>query len=89
MREVDFENMLATPRASQDHKPIRALAPTEANGTHGRTLVADIGNQFPEVTGENGIRPPSSTRPVLNPEFVERMMGFPIGWTDLNASETR
>jgi hypothetical protein len=89
LREVDFENMLATPRASQDHKPIRPLAPTEANGTHGKTLVADIGNQFPEVTGESGTQPPSCTRPVLNPEFVERMMGFPIGWTDLNVSETR
>ena len=86
---LNQQNMLATPRASKDHKPIRPLAPTEANGTHGRTLVADIGNQFPEVTGESGTQPPSSTRPVLNPEFVERMMGFPIGWTDLNVSETR
>lgn len=25
----------------------------------------------------------------LNPEWVEWLMGFPIGWTDLNASETR
>jgi hypothetical protein len=25
----------------------------------------------------------------LNPEFVEFMMGFPIGWTDLEASEMR
>jgi len=24
----------------------------------------------------------------LNPEFVEWLMGFPIGWTDLDASET-
>lgn len=24
----------------------------------------------------------------LNPQFLERMMGFPIGWTELNASET-
>ena len=25
----------------------------------------------------------------LNPTWVEWLMGFPIGWTDLNASETR
>tara|TARA_R110000803_G_scaffold50703_3_gene105050 strand:+ start:1612 stop:2070 length:459 start_codon:yes stop_codon:yes gene_type:complete len=25
----------------------------------------------------------------LNPLFVEEMMGFPIGWTDLNHSETQ
>lgn len=85
LREVDFENMLATPRASQDYKPIRPLAPSEANGTHGKTLVADIGSQYLEGTGENGTLAPSCTRPVLNPEFVERMMGFPIGWTDLSA----
>jgi hypothetical protein len=25
----------------------------------------------------------------LNPQFVEEMMGFPIGWTDLEHSETQ
>jgi hypothetical protein len=24
----------------------------------------------------------------LNPEFVEWLMGYPIGWTDLDHSET-
>ena len=24
----------------------------------------------------------------LNPEWVEWLMGFPLGWTDLNVSET-
>lgn len=24
----------------------------------------------------------------LNPTWVEYLMGFPLGWTDLNASET-
>jgi hypothetical protein len=115
---VIAKDMLATPRASQDHKPIRPLAPSEANGTHGKTLVADIGNQLLptptvqdaknngsesqqkrntkplnavainlslEETGNNGESP---LRLGLNPEFVEAMMGFPIGWTDLNPSET-
>jgi hypothetical protein len=84
LREVDFESMLPTPATSQDHKPIRPLIPSEKNGTHGIMLVGAIGSQFPEVTGESGTLAPSSTRPVLNPEFVERMMGFPIGWTDLS-----
>jgi hypothetical protein len=78
------KDMLATPRASQDYKPIRPLAPSEANGTHGKTLVADIGSQYLEETGKSGTLVPSCTRPVLNPEFVEKMMGFPIGWTDLS-----
>ena len=26
--------------------------------------------------------------PVLNVEFAERLMGFPVGWTELELSET-
>ena len=38
---------------------------------------------------ENGkIENPELTGLKLQPEFVELMMGFPIGWTDLNALET-
>jgi hypothetical protein len=110
--EIEFSS-LATPRASQDYKPIRQLSPSEAGGTHGRTLVADIGremlptptaqdaknnggisqmnrntiplnmvliNQSKQEIGDNG---KSIPRLGLNPEFVEAMMGFPIGWTDL------
>ena len=107
---------LATSTASQDYKPIRPLSPSEANGTHGRTLVADIGremlptptaseqkyrlkgnsqqskcleakarrgeliNSSLEEIGDNG---KSAPRLGLNPQFVEAMMGFPTGWTDL------
>jgi len=117
MIPVFADHLLPTPRASQDHKPIRPLAPSEANGTHGKTLVADIGSQLLptptaseqkyrlkgnsqqskcleakarrgelinsslEETGSNGESP---LRLGLNPEFVEAMMGFPIGWTDLS-----
>jgi hypothetical protein len=111
---VEIESsLLATPRASQDYKPIRHLSPSEADGTHGRTLVADIGremlptptaqdaknnggisqmnrntiplnmvliNQSKQEIGDNG---ESAPRLGLNPEFVEAMMGFPTGWTDL------
>jgi len=32
--------------------------------------------------------PSTSTQVVLNPPFVEALMGFPIGWTDLGLSAT-
>lgn len=31
----------------------------------------------------------SSSIPVLNPRFVEALMGFPIGWTDFAHSATQ
>ncbi len=45
----------------------------EANGTHGITLVAAIGDALDVATGGGG---------VLNPYFVQKMMGFPTGWLD-------
>lgn len=71
--------LLPTPTASQDTKPIRPLIPSEANETHGTMLVGAIGDQLGVETGERG---------VLNPLFVEAMMGLPEGWTDLGHSET-
>jgi hypothetical protein len=41
-----------------------------------------------EEIGGTGTSNQSSMKPKLNPEFVERMMGFPTGWTDLKHSET-
>jgi len=73
LREVEFHKMLPTPRTSQDHKPLRQLCPSEANGTHGITLVGAIGDALDEATGGGG---------VLNPYFVQKMMGFPTGWLD-------
>ncbi len=71
--------LLATPTASQDYKAVRPLSPSEANGTHGKTLVGDVGNQLGVEIGESG----ESERLYLNPEFVETMMGFPTGWTNI------
>ena len=46
-----------------------------------------------DVTGTTGGKNHRSLRTEvagqLNPMWVEWLMGFPIGWTDLNASETR
>jgi hypothetical protein len=73
LREVEFHKMLPTPRTSQDHTPLRPLCPSEANGTHEITLVGAIGDALDVVTGGGG---------VLNPYFVQKMMGFPTGWLD-------
>ena len=73
LREVEFHKMLPTPRTSQDHKPVRQLAPSEADGSHGTTLVGAIGDELDVETGA-GV--------VLNPRFVEWMMMFPTGWLD-------
>lgn len=35
------------------------------------------------------VHPGGATGGKLNPTWVEWLMGFPLGWTDLDASETR
>lgn len=75
LREVEFHKMLPTPRTSQDHKPVRQLSASEADGSHGVTLVGAIGNELDVATGSGG---------VLNPSFVSWMMNFPEGWLDLD-----
>jgi hypothetical protein len=42
----------------------------------------------PSPDGSNTTSPPQASGQ-LNPPWVEWLMGFPIGWTDLDASETR
>lgn len=53
-------------------------APTDAVPTNGHLF-----RQAPrmQMAGENGSQPV-----VLNPLFVETLMGFPLGWTDCGAS---
>jgi len=68
--------MWPTPTASQDWKPIRPLAPSEAAGSHGTMLVGAVGNSQPEYVGEQ-----------LNPNWVECLMGFPMGWTNIDVQE--
>jgi len=62
----------ATPTASQNHKKIRCLTPSEENGTHGKILPGSLGEHYPETIGR-----------YPNPQFLEWMQGFPIGWTEL------
>lgn len=68
--------MWPTPTASQDYKPVRALAPSEANGTHGTMLVGAMGSANPDLIGGQ-----------LNPEWVETLMGFPRGWTEITGQQ--
>lgn len=68
MRDTGFA-LLASPRASQDFKPIRKPTPSEKNNTHGKALCASLGIIFPECTGQ-----------YINPHYAEWLMGFPIGW---------
>jgi len=84
--------LLPTPRASKisgyaspnysptlEQKLLATPAAADCQGSHvggqGRSLRTDIYNYKAE-TGEHG---------QLNPSFVEAMMGFPTGWTDLGA----
>lgn len=66
-----------TPTTSQDFKPVRKLAPSEANGKHGKILVGSIGKEHPHLIGR-----------YLKPLVTEYLMGWPIGWTDLKPLAT-
>lgn len=77
MKDTGFV-FLASPRASQDFKPIRKQTPTEHSGKHGQTLAASLGIIFPERIGQ-----------YINPLFAEWMMGFPLGWGDIRNTNSR
>ena len=71
MKDTGFV-FLASPRASQDFKPIRKQTPREHSGKHGQTMCSSLGIIFPERIGQ-----------YINPQFAEWLMGFPEGWTDV------
>ena len=71
MKDTGFV-FLASPRASQDFKPIRKQTPREHSGKQGQTMCSSLGIIFPERIGQ-----------YINPRFAEWMMGFPEGWTDV------
>lgn len=74
MRDTGFVS-LASPRASQDFKPIRKQTPQEYSGKHGQTLCSSLGIIFPERIGQ-----------YINPQFAEWMMGYPLGWGGISDS---
>jgi hypothetical protein len=61
-----------SPAASQIHKKIRKLAPSEKDKTHGTMTVGAMGEKHPETIGG-----------YLNPQWVAWLMGYPSEWTDL------
>lgn len=69
-----FVKMWPTP-TTRDHKdgPASSCKNVEANGLLGREV-----HGSPDPTGASG---------ALNPRWVEWLMGFPDGWTDLGHSE--
>lgn len=68
------KRLLPTPLAN-DHK-MNPLTPSRHTGKHHRCLNTAVG----EIIIKNGI---TGNNFQLNPPFVEEMMGFPIGWTEL------
>ena len=89
--------LLPTPQ-SQDYQPICwARAERLVRGLKGRAHSGNAGGcmnlQDSMAAGwmlrqRLALRPPRGNMPRANPSYWEFLMGFPEGWTDLNASET-
>lgn len=84
----------STPRASESENRTTKHPPSALDGTHGRTLAGDAatwnghsGHPSPETappgTSSNPDGLSSPRRRLLNPNFVEWLMGWPPGWTSL------
>lgn len=87
----------ATPRASANENRQTKMTPSQLRGDHGLCLAAQAAT-WPTVTtqdSENNGGPSQAQRHtpplnavaarpglVLNPVFVEALMGWPLGWTD-------
>lgn len=90
--------MFPTPKA-RDYKDSTTLPPSRQIDPGKDSLSQRVGRMMPTPTGSsaNGTGKHGDGGPnlqtvaggQLNPTWVEWLMGFPIGWTDLNASETR
>lgn len=73
----------ATP-TSRDWKDAATPDTVPANGMLGRQAPRSL----PDLTTEPDGEPTLSAGRVLNPRFVEALMGFPLGWTDFELLET-
>lgn len=76
-------NSWATPTA-RDWKDAAVPPEIPTNGMLGRQAPRSL----PDLTTETDGEPTSSDGRVLNPQFVEALMGFPLGWTDFELLET-
>lgn len=84
----------ATPTASEsaNRTTTEPASVTDGRG-HGAHLSAQAASwatprSLPDPTTEPDGEPTSSAGRVLNPRFVEALMGFPLGWTDFELLET-
>ncbi len=76
-----------TPMAARDHKSIQASDATHARNSRPLSEMVGLYSR-PDQTTHDG--PPSSPQSrVLNPLFVDFLMGLPIGWTGCEPLETR
>lgn len=101
---IAVRRLLPTPRASANENRQTKPSPSQLAGKHGRSLAAEVSDltrdgllttPTADDTGkrtgryaQGGPALSSQLGGKLNPSFVEAMMGFPIGWTDLEPSET-
>lgn len=91
--------MWPTPRASANENRQTKPTPSQMAGTHGMNLATAV-NMLPSPNArdwrsgkgrqENGHTPqlPEVIGGQLNPDWVEWLMGWPIGWSDLKPLET-
>jgi DNA (cytosine-5)-methyltransferase 1 len=78
--------------AARDHKGANSTEHVETNGT-GRCHLDQLPNFVehcfsPQDQATHAGQQSSETRRVLNPQFVEWLMGWPIGWTVSEPVET-
>jgi hypothetical protein len=73
------KEMLPTPTASEQKYRLKGNS-QQSKCLDAKARRGELINSSLEEIGDNG---ESALRLGLNPEFVETMMGFPTGWTDL------
>lgn len=73
-----------TPRASANEWRSTRAAPSHGVG-HGRVLAGEVCDA--ERAEGRGVPPGSDGAGALNPDWVEWLMGFPVGWTDPDATD--
>lgn len=99
----DFRSSLASPETMErnarplNEQVISSWASTKACDGHkpsaGKRATSDFSHQAQATRpGETSSKPPRGSRPPsqrknLNPYFVEWLMGFPVGWTELTGCE--
>lgn len=75
--------MWSTPTVHGNHN-VKGMSPESGDGLATQAALFILPGQMTEPAGSAT----SSERRVLNPRFVETLMGLPIGWTDSELSAT-